>query len=85
VLRHAGTYTEGAYSYTGDWTDDQMHGQGTFTFASGSSYTGAFVHGKYQGQGVYAWPDGRMYQVSPPALLSGSVGFLNAHDACTYQ
>lgn len=59
----AGTFTCGGYSYTGDWVDDAMHGQGKFTFASGASYQGCFEHNKFSGQGTYTFPDGKQYQV----------------------
>lgn len=60
----AGTLTCGSYSYTGDWVDDEMHGQGRFTFASGASYQGCFEHNKFSGEGNYTFPDGKQYQVS---------------------
>lgn len=47
----------------GDWVDDEMHGQGKFTFASGASYQGCFEHNKFQGEGTYTFPDGKQYQV----------------------
>lgn len=53
----------GSYSYTGDWVDDEMHGQGKFTFASGAVYRGCFEHNKFQGQGSYTFPDGKQYEV----------------------
>lgn len=53
----------GSYSYVGDWVDDEMHGQGKFTFASGATYHGCFDHNKFHGQGTYTFPDGKQYQV----------------------
>lgn len=35
---HAGTYTEGGFSYTGDFHEDQIHGHGKFSYASGAHY-----------------------------------------------
>ena len=43
--------------------DDDMHGQGRFTFASGASYQGCFEHNKFSGEGNYTFPDGKQYQV----------------------
>jgi hypothetical protein len=60
----AGKLTCGSYSYMGDWVDDEMHGQGKFTFASGATYQGCFEHNKFQGEGTYTFPDGKQYQVS---------------------
>lgn len=59
----AGTLKCGDYTYTGEWVDDEMHGQGSFSFASGACYEGAWQHNKYQGQGRYCFPDGKAYQV----------------------
>lgn len=53
----------GSYTYTGDWVDDAMHGQGRFTFAIGASYQGWFEHNKFSGQGTYTFPDGKQYTV----------------------
>ena len=33
-----GTFTDGAETYVGEWKDDDMHGAGTFTFASGAVF-----------------------------------------------
>lgn len=64
VFAAAGKLTCGSYSYMGDWVDDEMHGQGMFTFASGATYQGCFEHNKFQGEGTYTFPDGSQYQVS---------------------
>lgn len=66
----AGKLSCGSYSYVGDWVDDEMHGQGKFTFASGATYHGCFEHNKFHGQGTYTFPDGKQYQVltAVPAL-----------------
>uniref|UniRef100_A0A383VWC3 MORN repeat-containing protein 5 n=1 Tax=Tetradesmus obliquus TaxID=3088 RepID=A0A383VWC3_TETOB len=62
-VRHGvGTLKCGDYTYTGEWVDDEMHGQGSFSFASGACYEGAWQHNKYQGQGRYCFPDGKAYQ-----------------------
>jgi hypothetical protein len=53
----------GSYSYTGDWVDNEMHGQGKFSFASGASYLGCFEHNKFQGEGTYTFPDGKKFTV----------------------
>lgn len=58
-----GRYVEGDYQYTGAWDNDQPHGLGTCTFASGSSYEGMWREGKYEGTGTFTWRDGRHYKV----------------------
>jgi hypothetical protein len=56
-----GTYIEGDNIYKGDFSNDEMHGQGEMTFASGATYIGQFVHNKFEGQGTYVWPDNSSY------------------------
>jgi hypothetical protein len=58
-----GVLTCGAYSYSGEWVDDEMNGQGRFTFASGARYEGTLLHNAFHGQGSYCWPDGKQYAV----------------------
>ena len=65
----AGTYTDGTYSYTGEWVLDKMHGSGKFSFASGASYEGQWDSGIYHGSGTFSWPDGRRYQVGPEVCV----------------
>ena len=36
------------YYNQGDFTDNEYHGTGTYTWADGSCYTGDFVHGRYK-------------------------------------
>mmetsp|Transcript_131134 Transcript_131134/g.227003 ORF Transcript_131134/g.227003 Transcript_131134/m.227003 type:complete len:147 (-) Transcript_131134:41-481(-) len=63
MKRHGtGTYTEGTNIYTGQWVDDQMTGQGKFTFASGAVYEGEWLHNNFDGRGSYVWPDGSRYE-----------------------
>lgn len=44
--------------YSGDFANDHMHGNGTFTFPDGSSYVGRFHEGLQHGQGILTLPDG---------------------------
>lgn len=61
--RHGkGTLTEGNARYVGDWVNDAMHGEGTFTFPSGATYTGEFQNNQFSGRGKYVWSDGRVYE-----------------------
>ena len=41
--------------------DDVKTGQGTYTYADGSTYVGAFKDDKKRGQGTYRSPDGSEY------------------------
>lgn len=63
VLVLGGKYAEGAYSYEGDWHEDQMHGSGAFCFASGNCYQGEFKMNVYHGQGTFKWANGTSYTV----------------------
>ena len=44
--------------YTGNFVQNQMHGQGTMHFAGGDVYVGAWKEGQASGQGVYTFKDG---------------------------
>jgi hypothetical protein len=63
----------GSYSYTGDWVNDEMHGQGRFTFASGASYQGCFENNRFQGVGRYTFSDGKLYSVSAGCVTQTQV------------
>ncbi|GBG69990.1 hypothetical protein CBR_g4818 [Chara braunii] len=53
-LRHGkGIYTDGNYSYEGEWKNDMMHGQGVFKFASGAVYAGQWNDNQYHGKGKF--------------------------------
>ena len=42
----------------GEWKDDNMHGNGTFTWANGDQYIGEFQNGNQHGQGSFTHADG---------------------------
>jgi hypothetical protein len=44
--------------YDGYWKDDQMCGQGVFTWVNGESYTGEFLHGMKHGLGTFVYGRG---------------------------
>merc|ERR1712023_422008 len=52
-------------TYDGGWTDDNMHGQGTFQWATGEcagdSYEGQWKSGKRHGTGTYTYSSGDSY------------------------
>ena len=48
--------------YTGETNSKgEPHGQGTMTFADGSTYTGAWKDDKFNGQGIHTGADGGKY------------------------
>ena len=44
--------------YVGEFKDGKPHGQGTYTFTSGSKYTGELKDGLWNGQGTFTFPNG---------------------------
>ena len=48
-------------TYEGEWKNDVVHGQGTYTFANGEKYVGNFKDGKRHGQGTYTFASGEKY------------------------
>ena len=48
----------GEVRYEGEWRDSNMHGQGTYTWASGARYEGEWRDGNMHGQGTYTWAAG---------------------------
>ena len=45
-------------AYTGAFKDDKFNGEGTMTYANGSTYTGEWKDGQPNGQGTMTYPDG---------------------------
>jgi hypothetical protein len=43
---------------SGDFSADQLHGEGFVQFRDGSSYRGGFLHGLFDGLGVRTWTSG---------------------------
>ena len=43
------------------WKEDQIHGKGTFSYASGGVYDGEYKEGQKHGKGTYTWKDGTKF------------------------
>ena len=48
--------------YNGQWKNNNMHGEGIYTWADGRRYEGQYEMDKKHGFGVYQWADGRIYE-----------------------
>ena len=48
--------------YIGEWKNNNMHGEGVYTWADGRRYEGQYEMDKKHGFGVYQWADGRIYE-----------------------
>ena len=59
--RGRATFAGGACSYEGSFSNGVMHGEGKYTWASGTVYEGAFVANEPRGRGRYRWADGSTY------------------------
>ena len=47
--------------YVGEWKDDKMHGQGTYTYAkSGNKYVSEYRNNKMHGQGTFTYANGKV-------------------------
>ncbi|RLN38120.1 hypothetical protein BBJ28_00009961 [Nothophytophthora sp. Chile5] len=62
VRQGHGAFVTGAESYEGGWDQDQMHGHGVYSFATGAKYDGDFQQSRFHGAGSYRWPDGAHYE-----------------------
>ena len=72
--------------YTGEWKDNKRHGQGTMTWADGSTYTGEWQDGqphgqgtrKYSNAGTYTgeWQDGQMHGQITMTYADGTVAYI---------
>ena len=56
-----GTLTYKGHKYVGEWKDNKINGQGTYTFADGDKYVGEHKDGKPHGQGTATFFDGSKY------------------------
>ncbi len=57
-----GTWTSKLRQITGDWKNDQKHGQCDETIKGIGHYNGVFVANNKQGFGIFSWEDGSRYE-----------------------
>ncbi|CAF1218516.1 unnamed protein product [Rotaria sordida] len=50
--------------YEGEFHNDQMHGQGTYSFANGDTYIGGWVNNQQEGQGIFNLASGDRFEMS---------------------
>jgi len=57
-----GVWTSSTEQYSGQWQQDQRHGEGSQTWQDGRVYQGQFSEGRFSGQGKMEWhtPHGLM-------------------------
>jgi len=55
------TYADHGGKYSGEYRNNQPHGQGTVVYPDGTEYLGAFRGGKRNGSGTNLYPDGSKY------------------------
>lgn len=58
LARLAGTLQTPVGTYTGDFSQSKMHGNGKFTYNDGSVYVGGFENDERSGKGKLTRPDG---------------------------
>lgn len=60
--KNTGTLTFDNGTYTGEISEGQMNGQGSYRFHDGSRYTGQFSENRMEGRGKLEYPDGRIFE-----------------------
>ncbi len=56
------TYATTGDKYEGEFSDDEITGTGTYTYANGDVYTGALLNNKMHGYGVIVFSSGDKYE-----------------------
>jgi len=56
-----GVFVDTCATYDGQWAEDEMCGEGSMEFDSGSNYVGEFLNNMFHGKGQYTWADGSYY------------------------
>ena len=56
-----GTWSNGQFTYTGEWKDDKQDGWGQSVFITGDSYIGEFKAGKRNGHGTFVTSSGEKF------------------------
>ena len=56
-----GTETFDNGNYVGEWKDNKMHGQGTYTYTNGDKFVGKYKDDKRHGRGIFTTANGYKY------------------------
>ncbi|CAF2063927.1 unnamed protein product [Rotaria magnacalcarata] len=71
-------YRANGEKYIGTWMDDEINGQGVYTWLSGTRYEGNWKDGKQYGNGTLHAADGRIY------VGHWINGIMNGYGICTW-
>lgn len=61
-MHGSGIFKSSEGVYTGGFFDNQMHGNGTFTYSDNEVYIGEFFRDQRQGRGIYRFVSGDVYE-----------------------
>jgi hypothetical protein len=61
-MHGSGIFRSSEGVYTGEFFNNQMHGQGTFTYEDGEVYFGEFFRDQRQGMGTYRFASGDVFE-----------------------
>ena len=53
---------ENGDKYEGEWSNNQINGQGKLIYINGNTYEGNFKDGMKNGQGIFIWKNGDKYE-----------------------
>ena len=84
-LQGQGTRIMTNYTYIGEFIDNDAHGLGTTTHASGNTYHGYFVDNRRQGFGTYKWVNSSYYTGQFHCSKIHGYGFHNWNNGDTYK
>ena len=73
------------YKYVGEFLNNELHGQGIFTWDNGDRYIGEHKNNKRDGQGVFNYNDGASYSGTWKDGEKNGKGKLTWPDGSTYE
>lgn len=71
--------------YEGNFIDNNMTGEGFYSWANKDTYKGSFINGKMHGQGIYTWQSGRTYEGSYINGIKEGWGILRHNNKILYE